>query len=376
MPQITLSTHQDLKDFVTGCTLYGVGGGGNPAEGLKALEEQFSQGKTLGWVDAGALPAGTYGACTFLMGSTAPLSDEKKQQMKDLGFLEWKHPRNLPIAASKLEEFTGKTIAGIIPLELGGSNTPVPVAAAASLGKLVIDGDLAGRAVPEITQTMAQAKNVSFTPATSFDKYGNYCVMLEAMSLTVAERIGKFLSDVAFGSTGMCGFMIEAEKIPETVVPGTLTMALRTGRLVNSAVRAGRDPVEALVDHADMRVLFRGRVVEKPWEDRDGYYWGTHIMQGEGEFADKNGKTVFKNENHLFYLDEKLLVSSPDLIMNMEPKTGRPLRNDDIEVGQRVVILGAPCHPLLRTPEFIEVLGPRHFGADSDYVPIEEALSR
>lgn len=374
VPQVTLSTHQDLKDFVTGCTLFGVGGGGNPAEGLKALEEQFNQGKALGWVDAGGLPAGTYGACTFLMGSTAPLSDDKKQQMKELGFLEWKYPRNLPIATAKLEEFTGKTIAALIPLELGGSNTPVPVAAAASLGKLVVDGDFAGRAVPEITQTMAQARQVSFTPATSFDKYGNYCVMLDAMSLTVAERIGKFLSDVAFGSTGMCGFMIEAEKVPETVVPGTLTMALQTGRLINSALREGRDPVESLSRNAGMYVLFRGAVVEKPWEDRDGYYWGTHVMQGEGEFAGETGRVVFKNENHLFYRGEKLVASSPDLIMNMDPETGTPLRNDDIEIGQRLVILGAPCHPLLRAPEFIRYLGPRHFGADSDYVPIEQAI--
>jgi DUF917 family protein len=376
VPRVTLSSLQDLKDFVTGCTLYGVGGGGNPAEGLKALEEQFNQGKTLGWVDAGDLPAGTYAACTFLMGSTAPLSDEKKRQMKELGFVEWKYPRNLPVATAKLEEFTGKTIAGLIPLELGGSNTPVPVAAAASLGKLVVDGDFAGRAVPEITQTMAQVKRVSFTPATSFDKYGNYCVMLDAMNLIVAERIGKFLSDVAFGSTGMCGFMIEAQKVPETIVPGTLTMALQTGRLLNSARREGRDPVETLRRDANMYVLFRGTVVHKPWEDRDGYYWGTHEMQGEGEFAGEVAKVVFKNENHLFYLGSELLVSSPDLIMNLDPETGMPLRNEDIEIGQRLVILGAPCHPLLRVPEFIQYLGPRHFGAGRDYVPIEQALGK
>jgi len=367
-----LTTHQDLVDFVTGCTLYGVGGGGNPAEGLRALEEQFNAGKPLGWVDPGDIPPGTYGACTFLMGSTAPLSDEKKRQMKELGFVEWKYPRNLPITTQKLEEFTGRRIGALIPLELGGSNTPAPLAAAASLGKLVVDGDFAGRAVPEITQTMAQAKGVSFTPATSFDKYGNYCVMLDAMSLTVAERLGKYLSDVAFGSTGICGFMVPADKIAETVVPGTLTMALRAGQLVNSAVRERRDPAEALVEEAGMYILFRGVVAEKPWEDKEGYYWGAHVLEGEGEFGGKNAKIVFKNENHLFYSGEKLLVSSPDLIMNMDPASGRPLRNDDIEIGRRLVILGAKCDPLMRTPEILAHLGPRHFGADSDFVPIEQ----
>ena len=48
MSKVKLQTHQDLEDFVRGCTLLGVGGGGNPAEGLKALEEQFNAGKALG----------------------------------------------------------------------------------------------------------------------------------------------------------------------------------------------------------------------------------------------------------------------------------------------------------------------------------------
>jgi len=37
----------------------------------------------------------------------------------------------------------------------------------------------------------------------------------------------------------------------------------------------------------------------------------------------------------------------------------------------RVAVLALPAHPLLRTPEALAVVGPRAFGYDVDYVPLE-----
>jgi len=41
-------------------------------------------------------------------------------------------------------------------------------------------------------------------------------------------------------------------------------------------------------------------------------------------------------------------------------------------VGQEVVLVGWPNSEMWRTPKGIEVFGPRHFGFDFDYVPIEQ----
>jgi hypothetical protein len=41
-------------------------------------------------------------------------------------------------------------------------------------------------------------------------------------------------------------------------------------------------------------------------------------------------------------------------------------------MGMEVVMVGIPNSPLWRTPKGIEVMGPRHFGFDFDYVPVEE----
>jgi uncharacterized protein len=374
MAKTTLKSHDDLVDFVQGCLLFATGGGGNPAEGLKALEEQFSSGKELSWVDAEALPAGTFVACAFFMGSSAPLSEEKIKQMHELGMNEWLLPRNLPHSVKFLENYTGKKISALIPLEIGGSNMPVPVATAASLGIFALNGDFAGRAVPEILQGTAVCKGVSITPYSCVDKWGNRCIVDATINMDVSERLGKFISDASFGSTGICGLMIPVEELSGKYVPNTMDEALACGRLIRAEKLAGRPIADAICEKFGTYKLFRGRVVEKPWEDREGYYWGSHIMEGIGEFVGHRAEVSFKNENHLFYYDGELVVSSPDSILNVDEKLNESRRNEDIFVGDVLTILGRACKPELREMPLLSTLEPRHFGVDKDYTPIEESV--
>lgn len=376
MSKNILKNYEDLVDFVQGCLLYGVGGGGNPKEGLKALEAQFTAGNPLGWVQPEDLPAGSWVACAFLMGSTAPLTPDKIQQMKELGLNEWTYPNNLAETTKFLEEYTGKTISALVPLEMGGSNTPLPVAVASALGKMALDGDFAGRAVPEITQVTPVGCGIPFTPATSVDKWGNKSIIVDTINIDMAERLGKLISDASFGSTGLCGFLIPAEEIKNIFVPNTLTEALEAGRTIRKAKEGGQDVGQALCRELGFYHLFRGKVIDKPWEDRDGYYWGTHVLEGTGPFAGHTAKVVFKNENQLFYFDDQLRVSSPDLIINIDNKLGEGRRNDDIVLGDDLTILGCPCKAALRTPIMLPTLEPRHFGVDAPYVPIETAMKK
>jgi len=44
-------------------------------------------------------------------------------------------------------------------------------------------------------------------------------------------------------------------------------------------------------------VLFKGTVLEKQWEDREGYLFGHYQMAGRDEFSGKGFKCGSKNEN-------------------------------------------------------------------------------
>ena len=61
--------------------------------------------------------------------------------------------------------------------------------------------------------------------------------------------------------------------------------------------------------------------------------------------------------------------------MVMDAGTGAPYTNADLPEGARVAVLGAPADARLRTPQAVARLGPRHYGYDLDYVPIEAQVA-
>ena len=65
----------------------------------------------------------------------------------------------------------------------------------------------------------------------------------------------------------------------------------------------------------------------------------------------------------------------PDLITVMETESGQPITTEELRYGQRVRVIAAPCDRRWRTPAGLALVGPRYFGYDLDYVPVEGWLS-
>ena len=51
------------------------------------------------------------------------------------------------------------------------------------------------------------------------------------------------------------------------------------------------------------------------------------------------------------------------------------MTTEELRYGYRVTVIGAPCDPRWRTSQGLELVGPRYFGYDFDYVPLEERLA-
>ena len=62
-----------------------------------------------------------------------------------------------------------------------------------------------------------------------------------------------------------------------------------------------------------------------------------------------------------------------DVIMSTALAT-EPITNPASKVRDRVSLIGYRSADRFRSPRALEVLGPRHFGVDADYVPIEKAV--
>jgi len=376
VPTQYLRTVQDIEDFVWGCTFFGTGGGGNPDKGITVLRQQLEAGRELKWLDVGQLDDEAWVVCPGGMGSTAPPSEADERTIEEMGLGERRYLNYLTPAIQELERYTGRKISALIATELGGSNTPAVVATATELGLVAVDADYAGRAKPEVTQSTYTLAGKSICPLCTVDPWGNVCFIDRVVVDAMAERMGKMLAVAAFGAVGMASRLIQVRELKEIALHGTLTESLNLGRAIRSARQESRDPIEALLRGTDGGLLFKGEVQDRRWDNRGGYLWGEHDLAGLDEFAGRTFRIWFKNENHITWLDGEPFVTSPDIITTVDLDTGEPLINPAIQDGQRIAVIGVKARTPFRTPAGLEMLGPRHFDFDLDYVPIEDLMGR
>jgi hypothetical protein len=370
---MVIKNQLQVEDLARGTTFFGTGGGGEPTQGVKALLSELEQGKEIFLIDVQKLNDDDLVVCPFLMGSIAPITKEKLKEMElfDLYKKIYDYKTMMARAVEELANYTGKRIRGIIPIELGGANTAAAVAAASSLNLTIVDGDFAGRAIPEIPQTTPFLTDKTLYPISSVDEYGNICIIKNAINVLIAERIGKYLSAASFGVAAQCGFLMSGKEAKETVISKTVSECLEIGKFIRESRESGQNVLDLLVKKVNGWLLFKGIVSAKETEDRDGYYWGTHTLNGLNEFSGQTFKIWFKNENHISWKNDKPFVTSPDLIIVVDMNTGEPITNTNLKIKDYVGVIGIKAREIFRTEKGLNILGPKHFGFDWSYKPIE-----
>ena len=99
---------------------------------------------------------------------------------------------------------------------------------------------------------------------------------------------------------------------------------------------------------------------------------GSVVIEGLGEDAGRLIRLELQNENLVALERGRLLASVPDLITVLDSETADAVSTERIRYGQRVVVIAFGCDPIWRTERGIAVAGPRAFGYDFDFVPVEE----
>jgi DUF917 family protein len=238
-----------------------------------------------------------------------------------------------------------------------------------------VDGDYAGRAIPDEMQGTPYLYGKHSWPFASVDKWGNIAIVKYTVNPHMLERIGKFLAVAAYGGTTMAATPLPAREMKEILVRDTLTRSLALGRALREARENGQDPVDAAVEVTDGWRLFEGIVTRKDWEDRGGYMFGTTYIQGTGDYDGQTLDVWFKNENHVSWLNGEPWVCSPDLVTLAYKESGEGTTNTLIKEGDHVVAVGIKGLESFRTEFGLnEAAGPRYFGFDIDYVPIEKLM--
>ena len=375
MPYGRLKTLEDCEDFVRGCLFMGTGGGGSVEWGMGMLRSALGEGLRLEWVDIEDISDSTLTATCYGMGSIAPKTAETLGEIESLGLVDKYGDDSMGEAVKALGDHLGQPIGCLIAAELGAGNTPAPLVTAARLGVPLVDADYAGRAIPDEMQGTPYLYDKDSWPFASVDNWGNIAIITYTVNPYMLERIGKMLAVAAFGTTTMASTVLPGSEMKEIAVEGTLTKCLAIGRAIRTAHDNGQDPVDAAIAVAGGWRLFEGTVAEKAWEDRDGYMFGTTLIQGVGPNSGETLRVWFKNENHVTWLNGEPWVCSPDIVTLAYKETGEGTTNTLITEGDEIVAIGMKGLEEQRTPEVLDrATGPRYYGFDIDYLPIEEIL--
>jgi len=374
MPRGALRNRQDCEDFICGCLFMGTGGGGGVEWGTRMLDAALEEGLNIEWVDVSEIPDDVWTCTPYGMGSIAPPTPETEAEIKRMGLVDRLGDRAMEVAVQELGKYAAVEIGVIVAAELGAGNTPAPLITGVRLGIPVVDGDYAGRAIPEEMQGTPYLYGMDCFAVASVDRWGNVVILKEACSPHMLERIGKMMAVAAFGTCTIAATLLSGREMKEIVVPGTLTRCLSLGRAIRQAREQGDDPVQAAIEHTDGWLLFEGEVTGKDWENREGYMLGTTHIKGTGDYAGHTLNVWFKNENHVSWLDGEPYVCSPDLVAIVDRETGEGFTNTVIAAGHRVAGVGIKGLESFRSERGLAGAGPRYFGFDIDYVPIEEQM--
>ena len=81
---------------------------------------------------------------------------------------------------------------------------------------------------------------------------------------------------------------------------------------------------------------------------------------------------LFKMNFRLQKINGEIATIVPDLIVILDRETGEAITTETLRYGQRVKVLGIAATEVMRTPEALEVIGPRAFSIDEDFRALED----
>jgi hypothetical protein len=252
--------------------------------------------------------------------------------------------------------------------EIGGANGLLPITWAARIGLPVADADGMGRAFPEVPQVTMHLAGISPSPAVMTDERGNL-VIFQTVSGHWMERLERAAAVEFGGSASSTEFSMTAAQARGATVRDSVSLAIRIGEAVS---RAQESPVDALIAELGAFRLITGKVLDVERRTTSGFARGSVVIEGLGVDTGRLIRLELQNENLVALERGHVLASVPDLITVLDSETAGAIATERIAYGQRVTVIAFACDPVWRTEPGIAVAGPRAFGYEFDYLPVEE----
>lgn len=272
------------------------------------------------------------------------------------------------VVKKEFERILKRPVAALMSAELGGINGVIPVAWCAIAGLPMVDADLIGRAFPQIHMTIPHLFGHPISPVVTTDERGNV-VSFRTVTNEWAERLVRSTT-VAMGAMSAIGaYPMTVAQAKRFTVLGSVSRSIEVGK----ALLQGRrdDPLKVLREQAGALPLVRGKIIDVNRRTVDGWAQGSIIVEGTDGDTGRMLRVEFQNENLVALLDGECVATVPDIITVVDIHTGWPVVTEVLHFGQRVAVVALPCDPVWRSEKGLSTVGPRAFGYEIDYTPLD-----
>ena len=290
---------KELEEIVVGLSFFGCGGGGSREEGFEIVREIDE----VRIVDLSELEEEEMIASPYACGS---LDCEDSKGV----FKEYK-------AVLELEEFLKLRFSALFPTELGAYNTTIVFKIAKMMGIPVIDGDGAGRAVPEIHHSIPSILGYRAVPASVVLSSGDTLIVKETEDDEKLERIIRHLVS-KFGNVGVCDHPMKVEDAKLSLVKGSLKRSLEVGKAIMN-----RD-LDSIVRITKSKLLMSGRIEKVELESNGGFTKG-RMWIGNCTIHFKNENLTLECDDGIYRFPDMIILLNVEDLLPMEnpPKEGR-----------------------------------------------------
>ena len=128
----------------------------------------------------------------------------------------------------------------------------------------------------------------------------------------------------------------------------------------------------ALIEEIGASGWSTGKISDVERRTTKGFVRGSVVVEGLGDDSGRLIRLELQNENLVALEQGRVRASVPDLITVLDSETAEAIATERVRYGQRVTVIALRCDPVWRTERGLQPAGPRAFGYDFDYVPVEE----
>lgn len=348
----------EIEALAVGAWVLGTGGGGSPYLGLLNMRRLYAEGHRVSLMPPEDLADDDLVAVVSNMG--APLVGQER--LTD--------SRNIARAVTLMEEYLGRPFRAIMSVEIGGNNGIQPLMAAAHLGKPVVDADAMGRAYPEAQMTSFAVADLKPWPLSLVDPRGVEGIVAKVPSWKWMERLSRKMCVEVGSIAATCKAPRTGAEVKAWGILHTTTQAIALGQAIRLAQREHRDPVQAILDAEDGRMIFRGKVADISRRTTEGFLRGRAKLDGLDAWRGCTFELAFQNEWAVGWLDGVACVMTPDLICVLDSVTGEAIGTETLRYGQRVTVVALRAPKVFLSARGLDFVGPRAFGYDLDFVSV------